>query len=126
MAAQEQQEAVNIMTLGPQQLNMLREQLSQEVDDLAENHTMLGRLALRSSNAARAVETLGEAKKGALGGCCSGAAVHSVNRHMQSCAAANVLSMILGAELTSSNTSMGWTATDWFLSSAVAISINAC
>jgi hypothetical protein len=64
MAAQSQQEPVNIMTLGPQQLNMLREQLSQEVDDLAENHTLLGRLALRSSNAARAVETLGESKTG--------------------------------------------------------------
>jgi DNA-binding ferritin-like protein len=64
MAAQSQAEPVNIMTLGPQQLNMLREQLSQEVDDLAENHTLLGRLALRSSNAARAVETLGESKTG--------------------------------------------------------------
>lgn len=63
MAAQPQQEAVNIATLGPQQLNVLREQLSQEVDDLADSHATLGRLALRSSSAARAVETLGESKK---------------------------------------------------------------
>lgn len=87
MAAQPQQEAVNIATLGPQQLNVLREQLSQEVDDLADSHTTLGRLALRSSSAARAVETLGESKKGAMNQFCFGTA----------CISQHVLAIVCGA-----------------------------
>lgn len=57
-------DTVPITSLPPQHLAKLRDQLANDVDELVDSHAMLGRLAARSSNAAKAVETLAESKQG--------------------------------------------------------------
>lgn len=57
-------DTVPITSLGPQQLARVRDQLAGDVDDLVDSHVQLGRLAARSSSAARAVETLADSKTG--------------------------------------------------------------
>lgn len=56
-------DTVPITSLPPQHLAKLRDQLANDVDELVDSHAMLGRLAARSSNAAKAVETLAESKQ---------------------------------------------------------------
>eukprot|EP00878_Enallax_costatus_P004018 GHUV01004241.1.p2 GENE.GHUV01004241.1~~GHUV01004241.1.p2 ORF type:complete len:159 (+),score=48.47 GHUV01004241.1:656-1132(+) len=55
-------DSVPITSLPPQHLARVRDQLANDVDELADSHAMLGRLAARSCSAARAVETLAESK----------------------------------------------------------------
>lgn len=57
-------DSVPITSLPPQHLVRVRDQLANDVDELADSHAMLGRLAARSSSATRAVEALAESKTG--------------------------------------------------------------
>lgn len=85
MASAEQPpgDAVPITSLGAQHLAKLRENLQEDVETLAEQHGMLGRLAARSSASGRAVETLADSKTGAGQGggscccCCCAKCTHS-------------------------------------------------
>lgn len=64
MATGEQEGAIPVTSLGPNELNRLREQLQGDVEHLLESHSMLGRAVARSEAAGKAVATLAASKPG--------------------------------------------------------------
>lgn len=64
-------QAVPITSLGVQELSRLREQLQGDVEHLVESHALLGRLAVRSERAAKAITNLSASKTGLLCVVCS-------------------------------------------------------